>query len=126
MAQQLLKKQLERYQLNVTVTGNGNEAVAGDWPECDGCHGAVPHSLFSQNGSHMSLDTSVLRSLTIVSFGHPAADLPFLTEPDSDMPICDGIEACKRIRMLENKRKASILLPSKSLLPHAPPQVRRI
>ena len=30
------------------------------------------------------------------------------------MPICDGVEACKRVRVLENKRRAPILLPSKS------------
>ena len=29
-----------------------------------------------------------------------------------DMPICDGVEACKRVRVLENKRRAPILLPS--------------
>ena len=30
------------------------------------------------------------------------------------MPICDGVEACKRIRVLENKRRTSALLPSGS------------
>ncbi len=30
------------------------------------------------------------------------------------MPICDGVEACKRLRILEGTRKVSILLPSKS------------
>lgn len=29
-----------------------------------------------------------------------------------DMPICDGVEAAKRLRHLESKRKASIQLPS--------------
>jgi hypothetical protein len=28
------------------------------------------------------------------------------------MPICDGVEAAKRLRVLENKRKASVFLPS--------------
>ncbi|KAL0581382.1 Chk1 protein kinase [Marasmius crinis-equi] len=30
---------------------------------------------------------------------------------DHHMPICDGVEATKRLRVLEKKRKASILLP---------------
>ena len=29
-----------------------------------------------------------------------------------DMPICDGVEACKRLRIIEGKRKVPILLPS--------------
>jgi len=29
----------------------------------------------------------------------------------SDMPICDGVEAAKRLRLLENKRKTSVYLP---------------
>ncbi len=29
-----------------------------------------------------------------------------------DMPICDGVEACKRVRVLENKRRVPVLLPS--------------
>lgn len=29
------------------------------------------------------------------------------------MPVCDGVEATKRLRVLENKRKAQFLLPSK-------------
>ena len=30
-----------------------------------------------------------------------------------DMPICDGVDACKRIRVLENKRRVRTVLPSK-------------
>lgn len=30
----------------------------------------------------------------------------------SDMPVCDGVEAAKRLRVLERKRKAPVLLPS--------------
>jgi len=33
------------------------------------------------------------------------------------MPICDGVEAAKRLRALENKRKRSILLPSTRIAP---------
>jgi CheY-like chemotaxis protein len=29
------------------------------------------------------------------------------------MPVCDGVEAAKRIRLLENRRKVSELLPGK-------------
>jgi CheY-like chemotaxis protein len=35
--------------------------------------------------------------------------------PVTDMPVCDGVEAAKRIRLLENKRKVPTLLPSKGL-----------
>ena len=34
------------------------------------------------------------------------------------MPICDGVEACKRLRILEGKRKVPVLLPSKLLARH--------
>jgi len=33
----------------------------------------------------------------------------------TDMPVCDGVEAARRIRFLENKRKVPTLLPSKCL-----------
>lgn len=32
------------------------------------------------------------------------------------MPICDGVEACKRIRVQENKRRTPVLLPSESFV----------
>lgn len=28
------------------------------------------------------------------------------------MPVCDGVEAAKRLRLIENKRKSSTILPS--------------
>lgn len=34
----------------------------------------------------------------------------------TDMPVCDGVEAAKRIRFLENKRKVPTL-PSKDSPP---------
>ena len=43
------------------------------------------------------------------------------------MPICDGVEACKRLRVLEGKRRVSVLLPSKLpvlLFRHAAPYLR--
>ena len=30
------------------------------------------------------------------------------------MPVCDGVEAAKRLRMLESVRKLSVMLPSAS------------
>ncbi|KAK0233760.1 dual-domain HisK/Mak2 protein kinase [Armillaria fumosa] len=73
IAQQLLVKQLQRYQLNVTATSNGNEAIS-EWESRDPGH------------------------FTVALFDH-------------HMPICDGVEAAKRIRMLENKRKCQVMLP---------------
>ncbi|GLB36534.1 putative GAF domain containing protein [Lyophyllum shimeji] len=73
IAQNLLVKQLERFQLNVTATGNGEEAIA-EWEAHEPGYFSV--ALF-----------------------------------DHHMPICDGVEAAKRLRHLENKRKCSVLLP---------------
>ncbi|KAF9072703.1 dual-domain HisK/Mak2 protein kinase [Rhodocollybia butyracea] len=73
IAQSLLVKQLERYQLNVTATSNGDEAIA-EWEAHEPGYFSV--ALF-----------------------------------DHHMPICDGVEASKRIRMMENKRKVSVILP---------------
>jgi len=73
VAQRVLVKQLERYDLKVFATSNGQEAVQ-EWE-------AHEPGFFS-----------------IALFDH-------------HMPICDGIEACKRIRVLESKRKASVVLP---------------
>ncbi|EKM60729.1 uncharacterized protein PHACADRAFT_155836 [Phanerochaete carnosa HHB-10118-sp] len=73
VAQKLLIKQLERFDLNVVATFNGEEAIA-EW-EARG-PGYFSVALF-----------------------------------DHHMPVCDGVEACKRIRILENKRRAQTLLP---------------
>ncbi|KAF5392631.1 hypothetical protein D9757_002167 [Collybiopsis confluens] len=73
IAQNLLVKQLERYQLNVTTTSNGNEAIA-EWEAHEPGYFSV--ALF-----------------------------------DHHMPICDGVEASKKIRVLENKRKVPVMLP---------------
>jgi CheY-like chemotaxis protein/nitrogen-specific signal transduction histidine kinase len=73
IAQNLLVKQLERYQLNVTATNNGNEAIA-EWEAHEPGYFSV--ALF-----------------------------------DHHMPICDGVEAAKRLRVLESKREPLIMLP---------------
>jgi CheY-like chemotaxis protein len=73
IAQNLLVKQLQRLELNVIATNNGEEAIA-EWE-------AHAPGFFS-----------------VALFDH-------------HMPICDGVEAAKRLRALENKRKRSILLP---------------
>ncbi|CDO70926.1 hypothetical protein BN946_scf184829.g34 [Trametes cinnabarina] len=73
VAQKLLIKQLERYDINVVATSNGEEAIA-EWERHEPGYFSV--ALF-----------------------------------DHHMPICDGVEACKRIRILEGKRKVPILLP---------------
>ncbi|KII94402.1 hypothetical protein PLICRDRAFT_695401 [Plicaturopsis crispa FD-325 SS-3] len=73
IAQKLLVKQLERYQLNVTATGNGDEAIA-QWEAHEPGYFSV--ALF-----------------------------------DHHMPICDGVEAAKKLRVRERKRKTPISLP---------------
>ncbi|TBU58822.1 histidine kinase [Dichomitus squalens] len=73
VAQKLLMKQLERYELNVVATSNGEEAIA-EWERHEPGY------------------------FSIAMFDH-------------HMPICDGVEACKRIRVLEGKRKVPVLLP---------------
>ncbi|KAF8746288.1 hypothetical protein AX14_000082 [Amanita brunnescens Koide BX004] len=73
LAQNVLIKQLERYNLAVTATSNGEEAIA-EWEAHEPGYFSV--ALF-----------------------------------DHHMPICDGVEAAKRLRLLESKRKYSIILP---------------
>ncbi|KAJ7630475.1 hypothetical protein FB45DRAFT_915621 [Roridomyces roridus] len=73
IAQNLLVKQLQKHDLNVVATSNGNEALA-EWQKHEPGHFSV--ALF-----------------------------------DHHMPICDGVEATKRLRHLEEKRKAPVALP---------------
>lgn len=73
IAQNLLIKQLERHNLHVVATGNGEEAIT-EWEAHEPGYFAV--ALF-----------------------------------DHHMPICDGVEAAKRLRLLERKRKVQNPLP---------------
>lgn len=73
VAQKLLIAQLQRYQLNVVATSNGEEAIA-EWEKHEPGYFSV--ALF-----------------------------------DHHMPICDGVEACKRLRIIENKRRVPVSLP---------------
>ncbi|KAN0121467.1 histidine kinase [Russula decolorans] len=73
VAQKLLVKQLQRLDLNVVATSNGEEAIA-EWER----HEAGYFSL--------------------AMFDH-------------HMPVCDGVEAAKRLRSLENRRNVSECLP---------------
>jgi len=73
IAQNLLTKQLQRFNLNVIATSNGEEAIA-EWE-------AHPPGFFS-----------------VALFDH-------------HMPICDGVEAAKRLRDLERKLNAPVILP---------------
>ncbi|KAG8815684.1 hypothetical protein FRC17_000613 [Serendipita sp. 399] len=73
VANKLLVKQLQKYDLNVVSTVDGSEAVR-EW-EKNGI-GFFNFALF-----------------------------------DHHMPVCDGVEAAKRIRFLEARKKASVILP---------------
>jgi CheY-like chemotaxis protein len=94
IAQNLLVKQLQRYDLNVVATSNGEEAIAA-WEKHP--PGYFSLALFDHR-----------ESLSICT--HPWTELGFA----SDMPVCDGVEAAKRVRTLEGKRKVSVMLPSES------------
>ncbi|KAG6896744.1 hypothetical protein C0992_006406 [Termitomyces sp. T32_za158] len=74
ISQKLLIKQLERLNLSVTATGNGEEAIAA-WEAHE--PGYFSAALF-----------------------------------DHHMPICDGVEATKRLRHMESVRKCEVCLPS--------------
>jgi CheY-like chemotaxis protein len=109
IAQSLLVKQLQRYNLDVIATSNGEEAIHG----VQLVFVAVRHCLiflYSQNGRATNPVSSASPSSTIVCPYHHEEyamfDL-FVT----DMPVCDGVEAAKRLRHLENKREASTILP---------------
>ncbi|KAJ7480148.1 hypothetical protein B0H11DRAFT_2026757 [Mycena galericulata] len=73
IAQNLLVKQLQKHDLNVVATSDGNEALA-EWQKHEPGYFSV--ALF-----------------------------------DHHMPVCDGVEAAKRLRHLEEKRKAPVALP---------------
>ncbi|KAJ8703111.1 Chk1 protein kinase [Pleurotus ostreatus] len=73
IAQNLIVKQLQRYDLIVYPTSNGEEAL-NEWQ-------AHPPGFFS-----------------VALFDH-------------HMPVCDGVEAAKRLRFLENKRDVPTMLP---------------
>ncbi|KAF8272384.1 histidine kinase [Lactarius quietus] len=73
VAQKLLVKQLQRYDLNVVATSNGEEAIT-EWERHEPGY------------------------FSLAMFDH-------------HMPICDGVEAAKRLRSLENRRKVPELLP---------------
>ncbi|KAI6136939.1 STKc type histidine kinase [Pisolithus sp. B1] len=76
VAQNLLVKQLERYQLKVVATNDGQEALN-----------------VVQHGNH-------------VNHGYFALALF-----DHHMPVCDGVEATRRLRKLESVRCPTISLP---------------
>ncbi|KAF8349828.1 hypothetical protein F5887DRAFT_942564 [Amanita rubescens] len=90
LAQNVLIKQLERYKLSVTATNNGEEAIA-EWESHE--PGYFSAALFDHRRLYFLL-CSVIHNATL------------------DMPICDGVEAAKRLRLLESKRKCSVILPS--------------
>jgi len=73
VAQKLLVRQLQRYDLNVVATSNGEEAIA-EWERHDPGY------------------------FSLAMFDH-------------HMPVCDGVEAAKRLRSLENRRKVLEPLP---------------
>ncbi len=109
MAQRVLVKQLERYDLKVFATSNGQEAVQGKFLLHLLC---FLLTLTSQSGRRMNLASSVLRCFDHRSWIFLCCNANAQFTVQCRHAICDGIEACKRIRVLESKRKASVVLPS--------------
>jgi CheY-like chemotaxis protein len=114
VAQRLLVKQLERVGLKVTATSNGQEAIDR---ACGALAALCGWGLMrAQNGRRIRLASSRSRYSTIVrrpthfpTLGTDGATLP-------DMPICDGVEAARRIRQAEEQRAVHTSLPSTSAL----------
>lgn len=96
IARKLLKAQLERVKLQVESTTNGEEAIAA-WEE----HG--PGYFHAAMFDHRTID---------------GPKTPFVpSSPNfSDMPVCDGVEASRRIRALEVERGYDTILPSKLVI----------
>ncbi|TFY83386.1 hypothetical protein EWM64_g624 [Hericium alpestre] len=92
VAQKLLVKQLERHDLVVTATSNGEEAIK-EWESHEPGYFSVAMFDHRQFPSRRYLETF-----------YPYQRCP-------DMPICDGVEAVKRIRHLEDRRKVAEFLP---------------
>jgi CheY-like chemotaxis protein len=93
IARKLLKTQLERVKLQVEATTNGEEAIAA-WEK----HGPgyFQAAMFDHRMFYRSRSFLVQGSLGFL-----------------DMPVCDGVEAARRIRALEVERRYDARLPSK-------------
>ena len=61
----------------------------------------------------MTLDTTPLPSLITVSC--TVAYNMWCDKFTADMPLCNGVEATRRLRILENLKQVSVKLPSKSM-----------
>jgi CheY-like chemotaxis protein len=113
IAQNLLVKQLERFQLKVDATSNGIEAIESK-NHCvvrDPCALTVLARMGSSRAG--TLQRCSLRSSLVLSIG--STDNLYMLISGTDMPICDGVEATKRIRVLENKRRVTVALPSEKV-----------
>lgn len=92
-ARRLLTAQLERVKLHVEATTNGEEAIAAWEKHGPGYFQAAMFDYRTFGGSPTLL------------VQHPLDLL--------DMPVCDGVEAARRIRALEVEREYDVILPSK-------------
>jgi len=112
IAQNLLVKQLERYQLNVTATSNGNEAIARK-----SIHRTKDSVFWDLLPAEWEAHEPGYFSVAL--FDHRESSLLFIWIGDLsllDMPICDGVEAAKQLRVLEAKKKSPVMLPSALIL----------
>ena len=107
IAQNLLVKQLQRYHLNVTATGDGEEAILGMLPS---------HIRYLCLLTIAEWESHEPGYFSVALFDHRKFKKLFasfsLTMLFIDMPLCDGVEATKRLRNLEAKRKTQVILPS--------------
>lgn len=113
IAQNLLIKQLQRHHLEVVATSNGEEAIAGMF------HVIVVVIAFFK-GLSIEWEAHEPGFFSVALFDHRKSSSNLFctrisklkTPYISDMPICDGVEAAKRLRHLERKNNVSVILPS--------------
>jgi CheY-like chemotaxis protein len=111
VAQALLIKQLERYQRSVTAANDGVEALRG----------LCTFTRLSSNWLtvYPAWETHEPGHFVLALFDHRKLLYPTVSAGAqydvTDMPVCDGVEATKRLRKLENTRCATIRLPGSSI-----------
>lgn len=111
VARQLLIKQLERFQLQVVATTNGQEALDGMFFWSALYSASFRVDLFTEWSSHPP------GYFSLAMFDHRVCiDLACWIIPLTfpiDMPVCDGVEAAKRLRVMEAEANVATHLPSK-------------
>jgi CheY-like chemotaxis protein len=115
VAQQLLVKQLQKHQLNVVATSDGQEAIDR---KCSSKIFLLRPVLMASS----EWEAHKPGFFTIALFDHreyhtPGSPCRTSNKSLTDMPVCDGVEAARRIRQAEERRGLHISLPSEHIYP---------